>query len=139
MRPFLRQLIHSRPGRAMAWLAWLVLVASPVYAAPVPVPVPVPVSGGSAHGAHVASLVRDLGHASQPAQAQPVDHCCMDLHPDGHAAGGGCQCASLCASTLPAMAAVVPGRIAAAAAPAWRGSVSAPQGTHVRLLRPPAA
>lgn len=133
MRPFLRQLIHSRPGRAMAWLAWLVLVASPVYGAPAPVP------GGSAHGGHVVSLVSDEGHPGQHAQAQPVDHCCMDLHPDGHADPGACQCASLCASTLPDMVAVTPGRIAAAAAPAWRGSVSAPQGTHVRLLRPPAA
>lgn|SRR5574337_963340 len=133
MRPFLRHLIHSRPGRAMAWLAWLVLVASPVYGAPAPV------LAGTAHGAHVVSLVSDVGHAGQHAAAQSADHCCKGMHPDGHADAAACQCASLCATTLPAVVAAMPGRMAPAAPPASPGPVSAPQGTHVRLLRPPAA
>ncbi|HEY8587007.1 MAG TPA: hypothetical protein VIL60_09815 [Rhodanobacter sp.] len=133
MRPFLSHLIHSRPGRAMAWLAWLVLVASPVHGGPSAL------LGGSAHGAHVASLVSDVGHAGQHAAVETADHCCMDMHPDGHAASGGCQCASLCASTLPAVAALIPGRMAASDPPASPGPVSAPPGAHVRLLRPPAA
>lgn len=122
--------MHSRPCRVVAWLVSLLLVASPLQAAP---------SHGMAgmlhhdHG-HAASVVHDPGHAAPTV----ADDCCAQPLLPGQAGSDACHCASMCASTLPAMAIARLDRVGPAAPLVTSHPVHAPRGVHTRLLRPPA-
>jgi hypothetical protein len=122
-----RHLIRSRPGRVLAWLAWLVLAVSPLQSGP---------SGdwvGMSHHAHAAAV--NQGHAHTVTAA--AHDCCAPSH--GLPLQDACHCASMCASTLPAMALARLDRVAPAAPLVALHAVHAPRGVHSRLLRPPAA
>ena len=68
-----------------------------------------------------------------------ADDCCAQPHVPGQTAPDMCHCASMCASTLPAMAITRLDRVAPAVPLLALHSVQAPRGVRTQLLRPPAA
>lgn len=84
---------------------------------------------------HAASIEHGQGHAA-PMMA---DDCCSPSHLAGLSLQGACHCASMCASTLPAMAIARLDRVAPAVPLVALRPVHAPRGVHTQLLRPPAA
>jgi hypothetical protein len=129
MNSFPRHLMRSQPCRVVAWLAWLLLVVSPLQAAPSNS------MAGMLHHGHSATVVHDQGHAAP----MVADDCCAHPLLPGQPGSGACHCASMCASTLPAMAIARLDRVAPAAPLVTSHPVHAPRGVHTRLLRPPAA
>ena len=129
MTAFSRHLLRSRPCRVVAWLAWLILVVSPLQAAPSN-----SVAGMMSHE-HAASIDHVHGHA---ALTMADDDCCAQSHLAGLSLQGACHCASMCASTLPAMAIARLDRVAPAVPLVALRPIHAPRGVHTRLLRPPA-
>jgi hypothetical protein len=122
----LRPLISSRPGRVLAWLAWLLLVASPLQGAPSSD------QAGMPHHVHAAVVDGGHGHAT-PAAGHD---CCVQAH--GLSVPDACHCASTCSSTLPAIAIALLERLAPSAPLVAPSPVHAPHGVHDQLLRPPA-
>ncbi|MEO7052758.1 MAG: hypothetical protein ABI128_13945 [Rhodanobacter sp.] len=129
MSSTLRQSPGLRRCRVLAWLAWLVLVISPLQAAPLNSPA---IAVGHDHA---ASSVHGQGHAT----LMVADDCCPSPHVPGQPARDLCHCASVCASTLPAVSITRLDRVAAAVPMVALLSVPAPRGVHTPLLRPPAA
>lgn len=129
MTAFSRHPLRSRPCRVVAWLAWLILVVSPLQAAPSS-----SLMGMMSHG-HAASIEHGQRHAV-PTMA---DDCCSQSYLAGLSLQGACHCASMCASTLPAVAIARLDRVAPAVPLVTLRPVHAPRGVHTRLLRPPAA
>jgi hypothetical protein len=126
----LRQLSHSRPCLALAWLAWLLLLVSPLQAAPMAM------AAGVAQGGHAAMAQ----HGELAADADVADDCCAAQPlPAGDVAQHACHCAAWCGSALPAWALPMPDRVAMQTPRATPRSPFMPHGVYVRLLRPPAA
>lgn len=133
MNGILHHLARSPHLRAMAWLAWLILVINPVYGAPL----------GMMHGVH--SSTPPVAHAAQVSEhchhAAPVkaDRSGGGDHDTGcKGAGHACQCAATCCSLLPtAMAGLAPTVLSSILWSPRR--VAAPRSGNSPPLRPPRA
>jgi hypothetical protein len=122
----LRQVVRTPPLRVLAWLAWLLLAASPVFAAPVGV--------GGAHDGPAASMPK-VDHAAHDGSAVTAD-CCSTPGVPGHAATD-CHCPATCASALPALAMVEMPLVRVAVTPPPRHGAMAPDQLRSPPLRPP--
>lgn len=129
MTAFSPQPLRSRPCRVVAWLAWLILVVSPLQAAP----------SSSSMGLMSHDHAASIEHGHEHAALTMADDCCSQSHLAGLSLQGACHCASMCASTLPAMAIVRLDRVAPTVPLVVLRPVHAPRGVHIPLLRPPAA
>ena len=126
------QTSRSPTLRVLAWLAWLVLAASPV------VGMPVEMLDGAPPVAHGTAQVHTMGHGQ--ATSASVDDCCHEpLLLTGQHADPDCRCAGVCCSALPVMALAPLTPFALADRPVSRLAGSAPAFVRAPPLRPPLA
>lgn len=135
----LRAPIRSPHLRAMAWLAWLMLVLTPLHAAPSAVAGPLPAGAGASHSMatpampmHAMHAMTTMGHA----RAQIPGCCCHGQGHDDCGSIGACHCAGG-GSALPlaAMPELAPPMLGAVYASARR--LAPPGRIHAPPLRPP--
>jgi hypothetical protein len=124
----LRQVVRTPHLRVLAWLAWLMLAASPVFAAPF---------GTGAHDmGPPASTMQMVGHAAHDLSAMAAD-CCAAPDAHGHGAVNDCPCPATCVSALPASAMGTLASVPAVAMPVTRRGAMAPDFFRSPPLRPP--
>ena len=117
----------------MAWLAWLMLVLTPLHAAPSAVANPLPAGAGTEHSMATRAMpMGTMGHA----RAQVAGCCCHGQGHDDCGSIGACHCAgggTLPLAAMPELASPMLGTVYASAR-----RVAPPGRIHAPPLRPPA-
>lgn len=133
MSSSLRPLSRSRCGLLLAWAAWLMVLISPLQAAPAAMSMAV------AHSDHGVSVVGHEGMAMDGMMDVLVEGCCSSKFSaaDGTASHA-CHCASLCATALPAWTVNAFGRVGLQTLTPVSLQAYLPSGVRALLLRPPA-
>jgi hypothetical protein len=128
----LHLLARSRFLRAMGVLAWLMLVATSLTAAPLGM------EGHTAHSTHavIAAVGEHCHHGMHDAGSSGS---CCDDHAGccGGQAGLGCHCASMCSSALPTCSTTITGSSVLGAIYGAPARISAPSPATAPPLRPP--
>ncbi|WP_189440517.1 hypothetical protein [Rhodanobacter panaciterrae] len=128
----LRHLACSPRFRALAWLAWLILVVAPVHAAP-----GVMVMRSDAHQVGPARSAAHVVEHGQHAMSVDAD-CCGDQSHGRQGSANACHCTAVCGSALPVVAMVELAPMALAGVQLAARFAAPPGGVHAPLLRPPA-
>jgi hypothetical protein len=129
----LRLLARSRRLRAVGVLAWLMLVVNSLAAAPMGM-------AGMPHSHVMQATVAAAGeHGHHDVAVQASRSCCDDQDGCcGGMTGHTCNCAAMCSTTLPPVAAGVLASVAITASYAMPLPSSAPSLNTAPPLRPPA-
>ncbi|HUH31842.1 MAG TPA: hypothetical protein VLZ55_10855 [Rhodanobacter sp.] len=131
MKPAAYQTSPWSTLRVLAWLAWLLLAASPVAS------MPAGMMSGPAPVAHDARQTHTMEHGQTLASPAMGDRCHPPSLTAGHDPDPACTCASMSCNALPAMARVPLPPAALLDRPVFRHGGSAPAVAHTPPLRPP--
>lgn len=122
----------------MAWLAWLMLVLTPLHAAPSAAMDPMHAAAGAAHAMATHAMASQAMAMVGLGSAHGAACCCNGPGQQGCGSIGVCHCAAGGGNTLPiaAMPELAPPKLDAVYASARR--VTPPGRIHAPPLRPPA-